>query len=144
MEKEQYQFLKLQAEALRRTKDDPLLNFVPHPKQKAFIDCAMSGEAWLIFFFAANRAGKSEGGAVVGSKLARFGHPNPASIYMGSGKDFMEVRDRSTSGWVVSLDFNNSQEVIQPKYFDNGFVAPGSHPPFIPDREIAEWRIKDP
>jgi phage terminase large subunit-like protein len=55
----------------------------------------------------------------------------------------MEVRDRATSGWVVSLDFPNSRDVIAPKYFDNGMVAPGSHEPFIPTREIKEWRTSD-
>lgn len=143
MDSTQRQLLRLQQEALKRAKDDPLLNFKPHKKQKMFIDACMGGLCYLIFFFAANRAGKSDAGAVVGSNLARFGPAKPTSIYMGSGADFMEVRDRATSGWVVSLDFNNSQEVIQPKYFDNGFVPPGAHRPFIPKREITEWRIKD-
>ena len=82
-----------------------------------------------------HNSGKSDAGAYIGSYLARFGHPNTNS----SG----HIRDRSTSGWVVSLDYRASQEVIQPKYFDNGFVAPGSHPPFIPDREIDDWRVAD-
>ena len=55
----------------------------------------------------------------------------------------MEVRDRATAGWVVSLDFPNSRDVIQPKYFDNGMVPPGAHAPFIPQREIKEWRQSD-
>jgi phage terminase large subunit-like protein len=143
MDSVQHQYLRLQQEALKRAKDDPLLNFKPHAKQKAFIDAVLNPTKYLILFFAANRAGKSDAGAVCGANLARFGPKNPRSIYMGSGKDHIEVRDRSTSGWVVSLDFNNSQEVIQPKYFDNGFVPPGSNRPFIPAREIAEWRIKD-
>ena len=34
--------------------------------------------------------------------------------------------------------------IIQPKYFDNGFVPGGaSHQPFIPQREISEWRVSD-
>lgn len=90
-----------------------------------------------------HNSGKTECGSAVGANLARFGPAKPNSIYMGAGKDFMEVRDRATSGWVVSLDFNNSQEVVQPKYFDNGFVAGGGNKPFIPEREIKEWRIKD-
>ena len=54
----------------------------------------------------------------------------------------MEVRDRSTSGWVVSLDFPTSRDIIQPKYFDNG-VGRASHPAFIPEREIKDWRTAD-
>ncbi len=55
----------------------------------------------------------------------------------------MIVRDFATSGWVVSLDFPNSRDVIQPKYFDNGFIPPGGNEPFIPKREIKEWRSTD-
>lgn len=142
MDERQLQLYRLQQEALRRAKDDPLLNFRPHKKQKAFIDCCLGGEYFLVLFFASNRAGKSQAGAVVGANLARFGPAKPNSIYNGAGKDSIEVRDKATSGWVVSLDFNNSQEVIQPKYFDNGFVSGGERP-LIPDREIKEWRIKD-
>jgi phage terminase large subunit-like protein len=32
---------------------------------------------------------------------------------------------------------------MQPKIFDNGFVPPGARAPFIPDREIQEWRVSD-
>lgn len=128
---------------MKRAKDDPLLNFKPYKKQKAFIDAVLNPVKYLSLFFASNRSGKSQSGAYCGAHLARFGPPNPKSIFMGSGKDFMEVRDRATSGWVVSLDYNNSQEVIQPKYFDNGFLPPGGCRPFIPAREISEWRIKD-
>lgn len=87
-------------------------------------------------------SGKSDAGAFIGSTLARFGRQD--ARYVGSSKSKVEVRDRSTSGWVVSLDFPSSRDTIQPKYFDNGFVARGqSHAPFIPDREVAEWRPDD-
>jgi phage terminase large subunit-like protein len=143
MEREQYQYLKLQSELLRRSNDDPLLLFKPTVKQKPFIDSILLAQTSVALFLAANRSGKSESGAYCGSHMARFGPPSPPSIHMGAGKDAIQVMDRATSGWVVSLDFNNSQEVIQPKYFDNGFVPPGGGRPFIPDREIKEWRIKD-
>jgi phage terminase large subunit-like protein len=142
MDERQLQLYRLQQEALRRAKNDPLLNFRPHKKQKMFMDACLAGVCYLVLFFAANRAGKSEGGAAVGANLARFGPAKPNSIYNGAGRESIEVRDRATSGWVVSLDFNNSQEVIQPKYFDNGFLA-GNGKPFIPEREIKKWRIKD-
>jgi hypothetical protein len=50
---------------------------------------------------------------------------------------------KATTGWVVSLDNAVSKEVIEPVYFDNGFRSPDSVAPFIPDREIVEWRKKD-
>lgn len=88
-------------------------------------------------------SGKSDAGAYIGSTLARFGRQDARYVGGGSGSK-IEVRDRSTSGWVVSLDFPSSRDTIQPKYFDNGFVARGqSHAPFIPDREVAEWRPDD-
>jgi phage terminase large subunit-like protein len=61
----------------------------------------------------------------------------------GAGSS-ISVRDRATSGWVSALDFPTSRDTIQPKYFDNGFVAPdATHAPFIPAREIKDWRISD-
>src|SRR3989304_4674068 len=37
-----------------------------------------------------------------------------------------------------------SRDISEPKYFNNGFVPPGAtHEPFIPDREISEWRVSD-
>lgn len=124
-----------------RKKNDPMRLWQPHAKQKPFIEDLTQGkipEAWML---AANRTGKSEAGAYVGSHFARFG---PAtSHFSGSGKDFIEVRDRATSGWVVAMDYRQLQETIQPKYFDNGVVAPGATRPFIPDREIADFRRVD-
>ena len=137
------QTYQIQQTLLERQKNDPMRNWTPHKKQKTFINDILTGkiqEAWLV---AANRTGKSEAGAYVGAHLARFGPPNPDSIYSGAGKDFIEVKDRATSGWVVSLDFPSSRDIIQPKYFNNGMVAPGANPPFIPEREIQEWRKSD-
>ncbi len=68
--------------------------------------------------------------------LARKGRPSTSY-----GR--ITITDYATSGWVVSLDYPNSRDVIQPKYFDNGFVPPGSRKPFIPKREIADWRPTD-
>lgn len=122
--------------------DDPLRGYHPSPKQEAFINCMLGGqkaEAWLI---AANRSGKSDAGAYIGATLARYGNDN-ARWVRAKGSN-ISVRDRSTSGWVSALDFPTSRDVIQPKYFDNGFVPPGaSHEPLIPQREIADWRAQD-
>jgi phage terminase large subunit-like protein len=120
-------------ELVRRRTNDPLRNFKPHTKQQEFIDAVLSRgsvegaqEFWML---AANRSGKSDAGAYVGATLARFGFPGSPG---------------PTSGWVSALDFATSRDVIQPKYFDNGFVPPGQpHPPFIPKHEIADWRVDD-
>jgi phage terminase large subunit-like protein len=121
------QLLALLDEQDRRREDDALLDFKPHEKQKKFIDDILEGkvrEAWALF---ANRAGKTEMGAWIDAYLARFGWP---------GKEFAPI-----SGWIVSLDYPNSRDVVQPKIFNNHqALCPN---PFIPDREIDEWRASD-
>lgn len=133
----QYLLLKTLAD---RQRTDPLLTWEPHTKQRNFIEGVL-GDRWFEnWLFAANRAGKSDAGAYCGAKLARFGIPNPKPAIGAS----TVVWDRATSGWVVSLDFPSSRDIIQPKYFDNGFVPAGvTHAPFIPDREVEEWRVSD-
>lgn len=130
-------------ELVERRKKDPLRNFALHKKQEAFVDAVLRGgstpempsENW---FLAANRAGKSDAGAFLGSRFARFGMPDweknkKIGIYEGGR---LQVSDRATSGWVVAVDFPSSRDVIQPKYFDNGYAAKGtSHEPFIPAHE---------
>lgn len=130
----------LQTTLAQRQATDPLLTWKPHVKQAEFIAAVLGDESYENWALWANRAGKSDAGAYCGSHAARFGieAQRPA---IGTST---VVWDRSTAGWVVSLDTPASRDVIQPKYFDNGFV-PGSstHAPFIPDREIAEWRQGD-
>jgi phage terminase large subunit-like protein len=125
-----------------RRKSDPLFNFELHKKQQLFYDHVVSGDCSEVWVFGGNRSGKSDCGSYAGSSLARFGLPDkmvkPAFACNGQ----IEVRDRATSGWVVSLDFPTSRDIIQPKYFDNG-VGFTSHQPFIPKREIKEWRQAD-
>ncbi|PWT71716.1 MAG: hypothetical protein C5B59_17205 [Bacteroidetes bacterium] len=136
------ELLVLREELLGRRLKDPLRNFVPHAKQRAFIDATLednSGETW---FIAANRSGKSDAGAYIGASLARFG--NQGARYVGAAGSRVQVRDTATSGWVVALDFPSSRDIIQPKYFNNNFVPPNAtHEPFIPDREVEEWRVGD-
>lgn len=123
---------------LERQKDDPLLGFDPHPRQRDFIESVLQGkkaENWLI---AANRSGKSDAGAYCGAALARFGRDSGKLGIYEKGR--LIVKDRATSGWVSALDFPISRDVIQPKYFDNGNVPPGAtHEPFIPKHEIDSW-----
>lgn len=130
----------IQQELISRQETDPLREFKPYPRQKEFAKALLEEGCRQAWFLGANRSGKSDVGAYTGAHFARFGNPNAKPINCGDG---IEVTDRATSGWVVALDFPISRDVIQPKYFDNGFVPPGAHPPFIPEREIAEWRAVD-
>lgn len=120
----------LLAEREARRATDPLWSFRPHAKQQAFIDAVLRGSAYENWLFAANRAGKSDAGAWAVAHIARFGFPNESGF-------------RPTVGWVVSLDFPSSRDIVQPKLFENGVSGQQSHPPFIPDREIKEWRVSD-
>lgn len=129
----------LEALAERR-KTDPLFTWEPHTKQRAFIDSVLGWECFENWFIAANRSGKTTVGAYVGSQMARFG-VEPQHPAIGPSTT---VWDRATSGWVVSLDFPSSRDIVQPAYFDNGFVpAGGPNQPFIPAREVSEWRVSD-
>lgn len=116
-------------ERARRAEHDPLLQWRPTPAQQPFIASVGGHECYENWFLAANRSGKSDAGAWCGARLARFGVPE---------QDF-----RPTSGWVVSLDFPSSRDIIQPKYFDNGVGLSGGHAPFIPEREVHDWRASD-
>lgn len=139
--RELYALLK---ERQRRRANDPLIAFEPHEKQSAFIESVLKGTYNENWFVAANRAGKSDAGAYVGATLARFGDQSDNVRFVGGKGSTIQVRDRATSGWVVSLDFPSSRDIIQPKYFDNEHVPPGStHQPFIPAHEIAGWNKSD-
>lgn len=144
LRKKQEEELVLLAELARRQADDPLRLFRPHQKQQEFIDAVLEGPVDENWFFAANRAGKTDAGAYVGATLARFGDQGPHVRWVGAQASAVQIRDRSTSGWVSALDFPTNRDVVQPKYFDNGFAPPGAtHEPFIPEREIEDWRVGD-
>ncbi len=107
---------------------DPLLTVKLHEKQDIFVKQIFYGKETENWLFTSNRWGKSLVGSYCGSTMARFGNPD---------------NGEPTGGWVVSVDSNASRDIIEPMYFDNGHVIPGGIPPFIPDSEILEWRIKD-
>ena len=130
----------IQQELLSRQVEDPLKTFKPYPKQREFADAILKEGCRQAWFLGANRSGKTDIGSYVGADLARFGNPDARFVNCGDG---IEVKDRATSGWVVALDFPISRDVVAPKYFDNGFVPPGAHAPFIPEREISDWRPAD-
>jgi len=139
------QLLALTNEISSRRRQDPLLQYTLHPKQRDFVESTLYGRAKENWFIAANRSGKSDAGAYIGATLARFGseHTRVQTNANGTAQS-IQVRDRSTSGWVSALDFPTSRDVIQPKYFDNGFVPPGQRSaPFIPQHEIEQWRQDD-
>jgi phage terminase large subunit-like protein len=138
MDRNRHENLLLKAQALaKRRSEDPLRTFQLHEKQRMFAESVLERKKKENWFIAANRSGKSEAGAYVGATLARFGRDDAkASHYAGP---VSQVIDRSTSGWVSALDFPMSRDVIQPKYFNNGFQKSGGRPPFIPDYEIEHW-----
>ena len=118
-----------------RRENDPIFAWKPHVKQIPFIKSVLSREVSEAWFAASNRSGKTRTGAYCGSTLSRFGFKDPESIYTGSGDGFMEVRDRSTNGWVVGLDHGLMKEAAQCAYIHNGHEDPYA-PPFIPEREV--------
>lgn len=122
-------------EAKRRRAEDPLAAFEPIQSygggQLGFLE-STHDEAW---FSGANRIGKSDVLAAWGSSFLRFGNPNPKASYCSNG---IVIYDRAVSIWVVSPTFPMSRDIMQPKMFDNGYVAPGAHRPFIPPYEIKQ------
>lgn len=138
--KEREELLLLAEELAARRGADPLKNFPLHDKQKAFVRSTLEQRFKENWFIAANRAGKSEAGAYIGATLARFGRQD--GRYVGAAGSNVLVNDRATAGWVSALDFPTSRDVIQPKYFDNGFGRTGRYPPFIPTHEIESWNAE--
>lgn len=128
--------LALRHEYLRRMASDPLFQWQPTDKQRPFIRAVLEGVVPECHLVASNRAGKSAAGSYCGAMLARFG-------YDATGDHEPTGAETPTNGWVVTVTNKTSQEVIQPKYFDNGYGAGITSPPFIPDREIARWSVTD-
>jgi phage terminase large subunit-like protein len=139
------QLLALTQEIGSRRRNDPLAKYRLHPKQREFVESTLYGTAKENWFIAANRSGKSDAGSYIGATLARFGMEHSRVQVNANGTpQSVQVRDRATSGWVSALDFPTARDVIQPKYFDNGFVPPGQRSaPFIPPHEIEQWRVDD-
>lgn len=140
MDREKIEKLTEAMDALvARRREDPLSLYPLHEKQKAFVRSVLSREHKENWFIAANRSGKSDAGAYCGAMLARFG-VNNSKVQPGR----VQVNDRATSGWVSALDFPTSRDVVQPKYFNNGYVPAGQmHAPFIPEHEIQHWSDHD-
>lgn len=134
--------LMLKRERLRRIKTDGLDQWCPYPKQQLFVDSILQGKAKENWFIAGNRTGKTDAGAYVGSIMARFGPQDDNHLWDPRKGVYSAIRSYPTSGWVVALDFPMSRDIVQPKYFDNGYVPPGCTP-FIPDHEIDSWSIKN-
>src|SRR5262245_46968283 len=126
-----------------RLAGDPLRQWEPTLKQKPFIESVLHPEQtgyWENWYVGANRVGKTSLGAFCGATLARFGlEPQQPSYGTTTAGPSLEIRDRATAGWVLGLDTNTNRDIIQPRYFDNGYLKPGMPPPFIPEREVAKW-----
>ena len=134
-----------QEERDKRKATDPFYIWEPFEKQKPFIESVLKGLKNENWFVGANRSGKSDVGTYCGTSFARFGdRSNTKTAYHEGGR--LEIRDFATSGWVISLDYPSSRDIVQPKYFDNGFVPAGTtHAPLIPEREIKKrgWKQQD-
>src|SRR5262245_57389502 len=123
---EKEQFLALSEELNARRSADPLKGYQLHAKQRAFVESTLQQRAKENWFIAGNRSGKSDAGAYIGATLARFGvEHRKVQVNADGTASRIQVKDRATSGWVSSLDFPTSRDVIQPKYFNNGFIPPG-------------------
>ena len=134
--------LLLKQEKLRRAQGDGLDKWCPYPKQQQFIDSILKGQYKENWFIAGNRTGKTDAGSFVGSILARFGEQDKNALLDTRKGNSTLIRTEPTSGWVVALDFSMSRDIVQPKYFDNGYVPPGTEP-FIPNHEIESWSVKN-
>jgi hypothetical protein len=129
--------LRIAAEAAdtlaRRREGDGLLQLALFKHQAAFI-ASDKPEAWL---FGANRTGKTEGLSYCLSAFARFGLTDPRPAYVGGGAF---IFDRAVRVWAISLTFDMSRNILQPKMFDNGMgINRGAF--LIPTSEIAGWNI---
>jgi len=118
----------------RRREGDPLAHFTPLRArfgggQLGFLECDLT-EAWLS---GANRIGKSDALAAWIAHFARYGNPTPKGSFCSDG---LVIYDRAVSLWVVSPTFPMSRDIMQPKIFDNGYVPPGAHLPFIPPHDL--------
>lgn len=138
----------LRKERARRQEDEPFNKFIPFAKQQQFMEAVLGGKYNESWYFGANRSGKSDIGTRIDADLARFGNRDPDLRFIGGTSangdpSGIQVRDRATSGWVVSLDFPSSRDIVQPKLFNNGHIPPSqAHPPFIPDRELLGGSVR--
>jgi hypothetical protein len=128
--------LRTLAEAIsvlaERRDEDGLAQFLtegPFPHQVALMGSKKS-EAWL---FGANRSGKTEAVAAIAAAFLRFGHPDPRPAYMAGGR--LVVVDRSVRVWAISLNYDMSRNILQPRLFRNG-AGVGNRQPFIPTSEL--------
>lgn len=93
-----------------------------------------------------HNSGKTDSAAWLVAGFARFGRNNPRYPEYwvdAEGRPSKECVFIPMSGTVISLDFANSRDVVQPKLFDNTYGRDPSHMPFIPAREIAHngWSV---
>lgn len=131
---------RLELELARRVEGDAWWKWQPSPPQERFIRAVLSGQYDENWFLAANRSGKTDAAAWLVAGFARFGRNNPRypEYHCDVGADGHRM-----NGTVVSLDFANSRDVVQPKLFNNHYGVDPSHAPFIPEREIAAngWSV---
>jgi phage terminase large subunit-like protein len=130
-----------------RQATDPMRLWVPPVKQKPFVEAVLHPEVsgyWENWFCGANRSLKTRTGSYIEARLLRDGiEPLHAAYSRLPDGTLIDVKDRAVSGWSYGLDSNVIRDVLQPSMFDNSFLKPGQPEPFIPTREILEWRPGD-
>ena len=85
------------SELLNAQERDPLIFYTPNPIQKKF-EASYKRCRWI---FSGNRSGKTIGGAAEVARFARGEHP------------FRKI-EVPNIGWVISVDFPTSLEVVEP------------------------------
>ena len=121
------------AEILADRRDqDGLMDFDPFVHQTKLAQSTKS-EAWL---FGGNRSGKTEELAAIVATYARHGVLDHTRVATGATiPTFKPVKI-----WCISLTYDMSRNIMQPKIFDNG-AGLQERKPFIPASEIASWNI---
>lgn len=137
---------KLELEFARRVEQDAWWTWVPTPPQERFIRSVLSGSYDETWFLAANRSGKTDAAVWLCAGFMRFGRNNPKYPEYWKNRQGGAIREWEfvpAHGAIVSLDFANSRDVVQPKLFASGAAPDPSHDPFIPDRELAPrgWSV---
>ena len=125
-----------------RQATDPLRLWHPIVKAQPFIDSVLHPEVsglWENWYVGANRSSRNVHRGVSAAPcwpamaLSPFIRPIPRSPMAPRWRS----RTRPPRGGCWAWTRNTNRDIIQPRYFDNGYLKPGMPEPFIPAREVA-------